>query len=105
MSDQYNNYPSNQGDQPGKGQAIGSLICGIVSVVFWFFGVTAILSLIIGIVGMVLASMAKKQGFSGGMQTAGFVLSLLGVIFGAIIFVSCVVCAGVLGAAGALGGF
>lgn len=88
---------------PGKGAAIGSMVCGIVSIVFWFFGVTAFLSLILGIVGLVLANNAKKAGFDGGIRTAGFVLSLLGTIFGALIFVSCVACAGCLGTAGSLG--
>ena len=47
---------------PGKGAAIASLVCGIVSVVCWFFGVTSILSLILGIVGLVLANNSKKAG-------------------------------------------
>lgn len=83
---------------PGKGQAVASLVLGIFSLVFacispcfWPLG---ILALILGITGLVLAAVAKKQGFSGGMCTAGFVLSLLGVIFGAIVFVGCVACIG-----------
>ena len=87
---------------PGKGAAIGSLVCGIVSIVFWFFGVTSILSLVLGVVGLVLASNSKKAGFNGGLRTAGFVLSIIGTVFGALIFVSCIACAGVLGAAGGL---
>ena len=87
---------------PGKGAAIGSLVCGIVSIVFWYFGVTSILSLVLGVVGLVLASNSKKAGFDGGLRTAGFVLSIIGTVFGALIFVSCIACAGVLGAAGGL---
>lgn len=34
------------------------------------------------------------------MQTAGFVLSLIGLIGGAIFFVACVACAGAIGAVG-----
>lgn len=83
---------------PGKGQAIASLVLGIVAVVFWFFGVGSLLSLILGIVGLVLASMSKKAGFEGGVRTAGFVLSLIGTIGGAIVFVTCVACIGCLGA-------
>ena len=87
---------------PGKGAAIASLVCGIVSVVCWFFGVTSILSLILGIVGLVLANNSKKAGYNDGLRTAGFVLSLLGTIFGALIFISCVACLGAAGALGAL---
>lgn len=102
--DEQNNYTpqTNGGDQPGKGAAIGSLVCGIVSIVFWFFGLGAIVSVILGIVGLILSSNAKKAGFVGGMQTAGFVTSLLGLIFGALFFVACVACAGALGSIGAL---
>ena len=87
---------------PGKGAAIGSMVCGIVSIVFWFFGVTAFLSLILGIVGLVLANNSKKAGYHDGLRTAGFVLSLLGTIFGALIFISCVACLGAAGTLGAL---
>lgn len=83
---------------PGKGAAIASMVCGIVAIVFWFFGVTSILSLVLGIVGLILANNAKKQGFTGGIQTAGFVLSIIGTVFGALIFISCVACASLLGA-------
>ena len=39
------------------------------------------------------------------MQTAGFVLSLIGLIGGAIFFVACIACAGAIGSAGASGAF
>lgn len=94
----------NNNNVPGKGAAIGSLVCGIVAVVLWFFGVTSIGSLILGIVGLILAANAKKAGFEGGLRTAGFVLSLLGVIFGAVIFVACVACAGGVACLGAMEG-
>lgn len=102
MSEYNVNAPQQGENEPGKGAAIGSLVCGIISVVFWFFGVTAIGSLILGIVGLILAASAKKAGFTGGLQTAGFVLSLIGLIFGAIIFIACVACTGGLACAGAL---
>ena len=86
---------------PGKGAATASMVLGIISVVLWFFGMTSILSVILGIIGLILAGNAKKAGFVGGIQTAGFVLSLIGLIGGAIAFLSCVACVGVLGSAGA----
>lgn len=85
---------------PGKGAATASMVLGIISVVLWFFGYSALVSVILGIVGLILAGNAKKAGFVGGMQTAGFVLSLIGLIGGAIFFVACVVCAGAIGAVG-----
>lgn len=87
---------------PGKGAAVASLVLGIVGVVLWFFGYSSLLSVILGIVGLILAGNAKKAGFVGGVRTAGFVLSLISLIGGAIFFVACVACVGALGAMGAL---
>ena len=86
----------------GKGKATASMVLGIISVVCWFFGYSALISVILGIIGLVMASGAKKLGFNGGMRTAGFILSLIGLIGGAIIFVACVACVGVLGSAALL---
>lgn len=88
---------------PGKGAATASLVLGIVAVACWFFGWGAIISIACGIVGIVLASSSKKAGFTGGIRTAGFVLSLIGLIGGGVVLVACVACAGVLGAAGLFG--
>lgn len=85
---------------PGKGAATASMVMGIISVVLWFFGYSALVSVILGIVGLILAGNAKKAGFVGGIQTAGFVLSLIGLIGGAIFFVACIACVGAIGAAG-----
>lgn len=90
---------------PGKGAATASLVLGIISVVLWFFGYSALVSVILGIVGLILAGNAKKAGFNGGIRTAGFVLSLIGLIGGAIFFVACVACVGAIGSAGAAGAF
>lgn len=90
----------NNQNVPGKGAAVASLVLGIIAVVLWFFGYTSIVSVILGIVGLVCAGNAKKAGFMGGLRTAGFVLSLIGLIGGGIAFVACVACAGAIGAAG-----
>ncbi len=86
---------------PGKNAAIASLVLGIIAVAFWFFGtftfVLPLLSMILGIVGLILAGRAKKAGYTDGIRTAGFVLSLLGLIVGAIVFISCIACFGAVG--------
>lgn len=85
---------------PGKGAATASLVLGIISVVCWFFGYSALISVIVGVIGLILAGNAKKAGFVGGVRTAGFVLSLIGTIGGALVFVACVACTSLLAAAG-----
>ena len=90
---------------PGKGAATASMVLGIISVVLWFFGYSALVSVILGIVGLILAGNPKEAGFVGGIQTAGFVLSLIGLIGGAIFFVACIACVGAIGAAGTYDAF
>ena len=85
---------------PGKGQAIASLVLGIIAVVLWFFGYSSLISIVLGVIGLILASKSKSLGFQGGLRTAGFVLSLIGLIGGALVFVACVACAGALASIG-----
>lgn len=56
--------------QPGKGLAIASMVCGIVS--FFCFGV------ILGILALIFGGIAKSKGYKGGMATAGVVLGVIG---------------------------
>ena len=106
---------------PGKGKAIASLIMGIVSIVFALIFsfipvvglIPTIIAVALGIVGLVLSSGAKKEGFDGGLRTAAFVLSLIGLILSAIGLVACQSCAacaacegaGLASSLGSLGSF
>lgn len=71
----------------GKDKAITSLVLGIVSVLSCFTGIGAIVGLVTGIIGLVFANKAKKEGYYGGMQTGGFVSSLVGLIISALALV------------------
>ena len=88
------------GEIPGKNKAIASLVLGIISVVLWFFGYSSILSVVLGIIGVVMASKSKEEGYDENIRTAGFILSVIGIIGGAIFFVACVACLGMAGIAG-----
>ena len=66
------------------GKAVASLVVGIFAIVSWFFGLGALLGMVLGIVGLVLAGQAKKAGNIEGIRTAGFVCSLIGLIGSAI---------------------
>lgn len=102
-----------------KAMSITALVLGIVSVVCAWFGIGAILGLIVGIVGLVFSVKARKAlqadmangvpaGNLKGVSTAGLVLNIIGVVLSGILFVCalCVVCtaAGVAGAAGSVSG-
>lgn len=71
------------GEEPAQGKGIAAFILGIISV--------ACGSFICGIVGIVLANAAKKEGNNSSMQKAGFILSIIGVVVGAIVVLLIVV--------------
>ena len=56
------------GQVPGQNEAVVSLVLGIIAVVLWFFGYSSIVSVVLGVVGLVYASKAKQLGFNGGMH-------------------------------------
>lgn len=80
--------------EPGKNQAIASMVLGIVSCVFMWFGWGSLVAFICGIVGLFLWSSAKKRGYCGGILTAAFILSLIGTILSCLLFIACVACVG-----------
>lgn len=97
-------YPDNE---RGKNAAVTSMVLGIVAVVLWFFSFAAVVSVVLGIIGLVYANKAKSEGFRGGFYTAGFVLSLIGLIGGAIVVIVSIIAIGLISsavtAAGGLG--
>ncbi len=77
--------------------AVVSLVLGIVAIIFAF--VFWPVGLVCGIIGLVLGSKAKKQAPSE-MATAGWILSLIGLILSVILIIVAIACAGALLAAG-----
>ena len=75
--------PTGPVNEPGKNQAIASLVLGIASLVIPYA------NLILAIIGIVMATQAKKLGNTGGMVTAGLVLSIIGIVIGAFWFFAC----------------
>ena len=80
-------------EKKSNGFAIASLVLGIVSIVFTFIGLSW-LGLILGIVGIILAVNAKKKNPSG-MATAGLVLSIIGTVLCALMFIACIALVGI----------
>lgn len=88
-------------EKKSNGLAIASLVLGIVAIVFSFIGLSIPFGLIIGIVGIILGIMAKKKNPCG-MATAGLVLSIIGTVLCAIVFIACMACVGAIGSAASL---
>ena len=98
---QYNQnqyYPNYPVVVPGKNKAVASLVLGILSIVFIWGGFSGSVSLILSVIGLILASSAKKDGYDEGIRTAGFVTSLIGLIGGLLAVLACVACIGAFGA-------
>jgi len=69
------------GDTPGKALGIASLVMGILALV--------IDGLIFGTLGIIFACLSKKEGFTGGMATAGLVMSIVGLALSIVIYAIC----------------
>ena len=70
------------------GKAVASLVLGICAIVCWFFGVGALVGIILGIIGLVLAGQAKKAGNTEGIRTGGSLIGLIGSGIAVIIAIS-----------------
>lgn len=89
---QYQQPPVSDEKPLGYGNAVTSMVLGIVACAFTLFAatiVTGVVAIAISIIGLVLASKAKAKGFLGGIRTAGFVLSLIGLVLNAVLLVAC----------------
>ena len=102
MNDQnqpVNNQPVYQpanNQSNGKGFSIAALVLGILSIITAWVYLVNVASLIMSIVGLVMAVLGRKKakavGAPSGIGTAGLVLSIIGVVFAGIFFLTCTVC-------------
>lgn len=81
--------------QQNSPKAIGGLVCGVVSLVFLLIGlfvwVMCFVGLAVGVVGLILSVMARKE-MPSTMATAGLITSIIGVALCGLIGVSCAIC-------------
>ena len=89
-----------EGNIPGKKEALIALILGIVGLGVGLF-VNGILGVSLGIASLVGSSRSKSMGYNDSLRTAGFVLSVLSVVLGGITLVACIACTAGLGILGA----
>lgn len=79
--------------------AIASLVLGICSLVFPFIGL-GWLSAILGVIGIVLGALGKKNVEKQGLATAGIVMSIIAVALGLVTWIACAACVGGLASLG-----
>jgi len=62
---------------PGAGQAVTSLVLGIVSIVFTFIPCFGFVSIVTGIIGLIMGILGRKSMTRHSMAVTGIVLSAL----------------------------
>ncbi|MCR5846290.1 MAG: hypothetical protein K6G78_06995 [bacterium] len=85
-----------EAESPKKGPEIASLVLGIVSLVCALFGWGALVGLVVAIVGTALGAKARKIAQTG-VATAGFICSILGIVFNGVAIVCVIACVGAAG--------
>lgn len=82
---------------------VASLVLGIIAIVCSIFlGGFNFVGSIVGVVGIILGALGRKDPEKKGIATAGLVCSIIGFILGIILTIACVVCIGAAGTAAAL---
>lgn len=79
-------------ENKNEGKALASLVLGIISLVFIFFGTFAFIGMILAIIGLILGISAKKENPEDGKAKAGVVLSIIGLALCALSFIACAIC-------------
>ena len=67
-------------------KAVTSMVLGIVGTALSLWGYFSLASIVLGIIGIVMASNSKKEGEKSGIRTAGLVLSIISLSLGGIVF-------------------
>ena len=89
---------SQEKKEENKGYSIASMVLGIISVILFCF---TYISIPCAILAIIFAVVGKNKGGKG-MATAGLVLSIIGTVLCALLFIACAACVGAVGTAGGL---
>lgn len=79
-------------ENKNEGKAIASLVLGIISLVFIFFGTFAFIGMILAIIGLILGISAKKENPEDGKAKAGVVLCIIGLALCTVSLIACAIC-------------
>jgi len=86
----------------GKGAAVASLIFGVLALGFAWWGLVAVVGLVLAIVGIIFAVVARKANnpSTSGLATGGLVCSIIALAISSIFFVACGLCTACAGGVG-----
>ena len=85
---------------------IASLICGVITLVMAVFSASGLgaLGIILGLVGIIFGALGRKDPEQKSMATAGLIVSIVGLLINAVLFVACIACIGAIGPGAAAAG-
>lgn len=106
MDNQYNQNLNPNQPPKSNGKATASLVLGIISLVFIFFGIYAFIGFILAVIGLILGIQVKKTDPGNGHAKAGVILCIIGLALTALTFIACTICVAFLAELGSeLGGY
>lgn len=82
-------------------KAIASMVLGIIGICCIFFGYSTIIGIVVSVIGLIFGIEVQKEAPES-MAKAGVILSAIALGLCAIVFLACVACASLIGAAGIL---
>ncbi len=71
---------------------IASLVLGIFSILFAFTGPAGFIGIILGVVGIVLAVLARKNNPADSVATGGLITSIVGCALALLFYMACLAC-------------
>lgn len=76
---------------------VASLVLGIIALVCCFIPGAGLVGVIVGILGIILGAMGRKNPESKGIATGGMVCSIVATAICGITYIACIACAGAAG--------
>ena len=73
---------------------VAALVLGIVALVLGIFGMGFPVGTVIGILGIVLGAVGRKQNPANGLATGGMVCSIIGTVLSLLFYIACAACIG-----------
>lgn len=74
---------------------VASLILGIISIILGIFGSAwGWLGITVGVLGIIFGAVGKKNPEKAGVAKAGLVLSIIGTVLSALLYIACIACVG-----------
>jgi len=82
------------GDSANKSKAVAGLVCGIIGILFAWWGWLGIIGIAAGIVGLIFSIGARKDNHADtqSIATGGLVCSIIALVASSVILVGCVAC-------------